>query len=69
MRFGSGCLSPGDSCGHCSGVFDFKGLDWSTGLMDSDFCKLNLSINAGQKYGRIWQRGVVVVLLLTFGTL
>lgn len=28
-----------------------KGLDWSTELMDSNFCKLNLSIIAGQKYG------------------
>lgn len=42
-----------------------KGLDWSTELVDSNFCKLNLSIGTGQKYGRIWQH-VVVVLLLTF---
>lgn len=41
-----------------------KGLDWSTELRDSDFCKLNLSIGAGQKQERIWQH-VVVVLLLT----
>lgn len=41
-----------------------KGLDWSAELMDSNFCKLNLSIGAGQKYGRIWQRVVVLFLLL-----
>lgn len=40
-----------------------KGLDWSTEVVDSDFCKLNLSISFVQKYGRVWQRIIAVLLL------
>lgn len=33
-----------------------KDLTGAQSFMDSNFCKLNLSISTGQKYGRIWQR-------------
>lgn len=59
------CLSkPWETC-TVTAQFDFRGFDQNTEFMDSNFCKPDLSISAGQKYGRIWQY-IVVVLSLMF---